>query len=162
MFLGLEVVWESSAILWDFPLLMTSAFLPCGKKKIIFFKDSARNALGKGCWELVSWLISLGPESCPQAPQVDGQGGLGRCHPLPRWEVDEMGPSSSHQASSSHLGLLFPPRAYRDSCNLGRTHFSFRFSFSRLLPGHQLPSVASWTVDISNMSWGSEGLHYRL
>lgn len=110
----------------------------------------------------MSWIISLGPESFPQAPQLDGQGGLGRCHPLPRWEVDEMGPSGSHQASSSHLELLFLPRAHRDAFNLGRTHFSFRFSFSRLLPGHQLPSVASWTADISNMSWGSEGLHYRL
>lgn len=99
------------------------------KNFFFFFKDSALNALGKGCWELVSWIISPGSESCPQAPQLDGQGGLRRCHPLPLWEVEEMSTSPPTWPPAPTYCFCSRWGAHHDSFNLGPTHFSFRFSF---------------------------------
>lgn len=79
-----EIVWENSDISWDFPLLMTLAFLPYGKKKKFFF-----NLLWKflrtivGSW--VRWIsllaqdLLLGPSRCTDwrgrtAPPVSKMG----------------------------------------------------------------------------------------
>ena len=73
-----DVVWESNDISWDFPLLMTSAFLPCGKK--FLKKISALNILRNGCCE----LDKLDLPSCPRewfsgALSWTGRDGPARC-----------------------------------------------------------------------------------